>query len=173
MLDRIGASWRAQNRAAASALAAIGELFSYRLARCSDTEDWAVDTEAAVSAEVAAALRMSQGLAASQFRYARASRAAAEAAVVFAGEIDQRTFATIVYPNDLITDRDLLATVDGQLALTVVRAIDDSRPAGRTVARSSPRPTPMRSAAARSDASNARSGSPISRVACRKFTAAC
>ena len=52
----------------------IGELFSYRLARCSDTEDWAVDTEAAVSAEVAAALRMSQGLAASQLRYARAMR---------------------------------------------------------------------------------------------------
>ena len=56
LLDRIGASWRAQNRAAAAALAAIGELFAYRLSRCSDTEDWAVDTEAAVSAEVAAAL---------------------------------------------------------------------------------------------------------------------
>ena len=61
LLDRIGASWRAQNRAAAAALVAIGELFGYRLARCSDTEEWAVDTEAAVSAEVAAALRMSQG----------------------------------------------------------------------------------------------------------------
>src|ERR1700751_6168185 len=61
-LDRIGASWRAQNRAAASALVAIGELFAYRLTRCSDTEEWAVDTEAAVSAEVAATLRMSQGL---------------------------------------------------------------------------------------------------------------
>jgi hypothetical protein len=73
LLDRIGASWRAQNRgAAAAALVAIGELFAYRLTRCSDTEDWAVDTEAAVSAEVAAALRMGQGLAASQLRYARA-----------------------------------------------------------------------------------------------------
>ena len=61
-------SWRAQNRAAASALAAIGELFGYRIARCSDTEGWAVDTEAAVSAEVAAALRISQGLAAGQLR---------------------------------------------------------------------------------------------------------
>src|SRR5580704_16105294 len=72
LLDRIGASWRAQNRGAAAALVAIGELFAYRLTRCSDTEDWAVDTEAAVSAEVAAALRMGQGLAASQLRYARA-----------------------------------------------------------------------------------------------------
>ena len=123
LLDRIGASWRAQNRAAAAALAAIGELFAYRLTRCSDTEDWAVDTEAAVSAEVAAALRMSQGLAASQLRYARAMRERLPklAEVFKAGDIDQRTFATIVYRTDLITDRDVLATVDGQLALTVVR----------------------------------------------------
>ena len=122
-LDRIGASWRAQNRAAAAMLAAVGELFGYRLARCSDTEDWAVDTEAAVSAEVAAALRMSQGLAASQLRYARAMRERLPklAEVFKAGDIDQRTFATIVYRTDLITDPDLLATVDGQLALTVVR----------------------------------------------------
>jgi hypothetical protein len=123
LLDRIGASWRAQNRAAAAALVAIGELFAYRLTRCSDTEDWAVDTEAAVSAEVAAALRMSQGLAASQLRYARAMRERLPklAEVFQAGDIDQQTFATIVYRTDLITDRDVLATVDGQLALTVVR----------------------------------------------------
>jgi hypothetical protein len=122
-LDRIGASWRAQNRAAAAALVAIGELFGYRLARCSDTEEWAVDTEAAVSAEVAAALRMSHGLAGSQLRYARAMRERLPklAEVFKAGDIDQRTFATIVYRTDLITDRDVLATVDGQLALTVVR----------------------------------------------------
>jgi Domain of unknown function (DUF222) len=123
LLDRIGASWRDQNRGAAAALAAIGELFAYRLTRCSDTEEWAVDTEAAVSAEVAAALRMSQGLAASQLRYARAMRERLPklAEVFQAGDIDQRTFATIVYRTDLITDRDVLATVDGQLALTVVR----------------------------------------------------
>jgi len=123
LLDRIGASWREQNRGAAAALAAIGELFAYRLARCSDTEDWAVDTEAAVSAEVAAALRMSQGLAASQLRYARAMRERLPrlAEVFKAGDIDQRTFATIVYRTDLITDGDVLAVVDGQLALTVAR----------------------------------------------------
>jgi hypothetical protein len=123
LLDRIGASWRAQNRAAAAALVAVGELFGYRLARCSDTEDWAVDTEAAVSAEVAAALRISQGLAASQLRYARAMRERLPklAEVFKAGDIDQRTFATIVYRTDLITDRDLLAVVDGQLALIAVR----------------------------------------------------
>jgi uncharacterized protein DUF222 len=122
LVDRIGASWRAQNRGAAAALTAIGELFAYRLTRCSDTEEWAVDTEAAVSAEVAAALRMSQGLAASQLRYARAMRERLPrlAEVFGAGDIDQRTFATAVYRTDLITDPELLATVDGQLALAVV-----------------------------------------------------
>src|SRR5437764_14021210 len=123
LVDRIGASWRAQNRGAAAALTAIGELFAYRLTRCSDTEEWAVDTEAAVSAEVAAELRMSQGLAASQLRYARAMRERLPklAEVFRAGDIDQRTFATIVYRTDLITDKDLLATVDRQLALAVPR----------------------------------------------------
>ncbi|MGB6208109.1 MAG: hypothetical protein WBF82_14235, partial [Mycobacterium sp.] len=41
LVDRICAATRAENRAAAAGLAAIGELFGYRLSRCSDTEDWA------------------------------------------------------------------------------------------------------------------------------------
>jgi hypothetical protein len=123
LVDRIVASWRAQNRAAAASFVAIGELFAYRLARCSDTEEWAIDTEEAVSAELAAALRISQGLAGNQLRYARAMRERLpKVAEAFkAGDIDQRTFATIVYRTDLITDREVLAAVDGQLALTVVR----------------------------------------------------
>ena len=66
---------------------------------------------------------MSQGLASSQLRYARAMRERLPklADVFRAGDIDQRTFATIVYRTDLITDPDVLATVDGQLALAVVR----------------------------------------------------
>ncbi|HXS84600.1 MAG TPA: HNH endonuclease signature motif containing protein [Mycobacterium sp.] len=123
LLDRIAGSWRDQNRAAAAALAAIGELFAYRLTRCSDTEDWAVDTEAAVSAEVAAALRMSQALAGSQLRYARAMRERLPklAEVFKSGDIDQRTFATVVYRTDLISDPEVLAAVDGQLAVVVPR----------------------------------------------------
>jgi hypothetical protein len=48
LVDGIRASWRAQNRAAAALVTAIGQLFGYRLSRCSDTEDWAIDTEEAV-----------------------------------------------------------------------------------------------------------------------------
>ena len=123
LLDRICAATRAENRAAAAQLAAIGELFGYRLSRCSDTEEWAVDTEEALAAEVSAALRISQALAASRLRYARAMRERLPKVgeVFAAGDIDFRMFATIVYRTDLITDPDVLVAVDAQLAVAVPR----------------------------------------------------
>ncbi|OBI41504.1 hypothetical protein A5707_07220 [Mycobacterium kyorinense] len=123
LVDRICASAREENRAAAAQLVAIGELFGYRLSRCSNTEEWAVDTEEAVTAEVAAALRISQALAGSRLRYARAMRERLPklAEVFKAGDIDYRMFQTIVFRTDLITDRDVMATVDAQLAVNVPR----------------------------------------------------
>ena len=123
IVDRICAATRAENQAAAAQLAAIGELFGYRLSRCSETEDWAIDTEEAVTAEVAAALRISQGLAGSRLRYARAmrERLPKTAQVFTAGDIDYRVFQTIVYRTDLIADPDVLAAVDDQLAVNVPR----------------------------------------------------
>ncbi|ORA65393.1 hypothetical protein BST25_23325, partial [Mycobacterium heidelbergense] len=50
LLDRIGAASRAENRAAAAQLVGIGELFAYRLSRCGETEEWAIDTMEAVAA---------------------------------------------------------------------------------------------------------------------------
>jgi hypothetical protein len=44
LVEEIGAAARAENRAAAAQLDAIGRLFGYRLSRCSETEDWAIDT---------------------------------------------------------------------------------------------------------------------------------
>jgi hypothetical protein len=123
LVDRICTSTRTENQAAAAQLTAIGELFGYRLSRCSDTEEWAVDTEEAVTAEVAAALRISQALAASRLRYARAMRERLpKTAKVFAvGDIDFRVFCTIVYRTDLITDPDVVASVDARLAANVAR----------------------------------------------------
>jgi hypothetical protein len=123
LVDRICASSRAENRAAAAQLSAIGELFGYRLSRCSDTEAWAIDTEAAVAAEVGAALRISQGLAASRLRYARAMRERLPqvGALFTAGDIDFRMFTTIVYRTDLIVDPAVLAAVDAELAVKVPR----------------------------------------------------
>jgi hypothetical protein len=113
LVDRICGSARAENRAAAAQLVAIGELFGYRLSRCSETEDWAIDTMEAVAAEVGAALRISQGLAASRVRYARAMR---ERLPKVGG-----LFQTIVYRTDLITDPDVLAAVDAEVAVKVQR----------------------------------------------------
>src|SRR5271156_1415959 len=123
MVERICVATRFENRAAAAQLDAIWELFSYRLSRCSETEDWAIDTMEAVAAEVAAGLRISQGLAGSRLRYARAlrERLPQVGEVFAAGDIDYRTFATIVYRTDLITDPGVLAAVDAQLALKLPR----------------------------------------------------
>lgn len=122
-VERICSSARAENRAAAAHLVAIGELFALRLRRCGETEEWAVDTTAAVTAEVAAALRISQALAGSRLRYARAMREQLpKVAEIFkTGDIDVRLFQTIAYRTDLITDREVLAAVDQELAVTVPR----------------------------------------------------
>jgi Domain of unknown function (DUF222) len=114
---------RVQNRAAAAELAAIGRLFAYRLSRCSETEDWAIDTMEAVAGEVGAALRISQGLAASRVRYARAlrERLPKVGEVFKAGDIDYRTFQTIVFRTDLIDEAEVLAAVDARLAANVGR----------------------------------------------------
>ena len=123
LVDEVCVAARAENRAAAAQLDAIGRLFGYRLSRCSETEDWAIDTMEAVAAEVAAALRIGQGLAASRVRYARAMRKRLPkvAEVFLAGDIDFRLFATIVYRTDLITDEQVLAAVDAELAVKVPR----------------------------------------------------
>ncbi|WP_082972727.1 HNH endonuclease signature motif containing protein, partial [Mycobacterium sp. E2497] len=123
LLERVSWCARAENRAAAAQLCCVGELFAYRLSRCGETEEWAVDTEAAVAAEIAAELRISQGMAASRVRYARAMRERLPkvGAVFKAGEIDFRMFQTLVFRTDLITDAEVLAAVDVQLAANVVR----------------------------------------------------
>jgi hypothetical protein len=121
LVDRICALSRVENRAAAAQLARIGELFAYRLSRCSENEEWAIDTMEAVSAEVAAALGISQGSAGSRLRYARAmrERLTKVGALFAAGDIDYRMFQTIVYRTDLITDPEVLAAVDAELAVSL------------------------------------------------------
>ncbi|BBY39334.1 hypothetical protein MMAN_34680 [Mycobacterium mantenii] len=123
LLERIGVFSRVENRAAAEQLTAIGDLFAHRLSRCSECEEWAVDTEAAVSAEVAAELRIGQGLAGSKVRYARAMRERLpEVGAVFAaGDIDYSMFQTIVFRTGLIDDPEVLARVDAELAVNAAR----------------------------------------------------
>jgi Domain of unknown function (DUF222) len=121
LLEGICAFARLENRAAAAQLVGIGELFAYRLSRCSEDEDWAMDTMAAVAAEVGAALRIGQGMAETKLTYARAMRERLPRVgeLFKAGDIDYRAFQTIVFQTDLITDAQVLASVDAELCVKV------------------------------------------------------
>ena len=123
LIDDIGASGRAEARAAAARLVAIGKLFAIRMAERGETPEWAVDTWAAVGAEIAAALRISLAMAGSYMHYALAlrNRLPAVATAFCAGDIDFWTFRTIVYRTDLITDAAALEQVDAALAVRAAR----------------------------------------------------
>ena len=135
LVQRMGAAARAENRAAGARLAVIGELDLLRLRQVGERETWCTDTQEAVTAEVAAGLGITQGLAASYLYYSRAmrTRLPGVGALLQAGDIDYRMFQTIVYRTDLITDPDVLAAVDAELAAKVPRwpAMTPGRLAGQ------------------------------------------
>ncbi len=123
LVDRMCESWRLEAQVVAARLDAIGDLFELRRTQRGEEADWAVDTWAAVGAEVAAAFRVSLAMAGSFMRYALAMRERLPqvAAVFRAGDINYRLFQTIVYRTDLITDAEVLAAVDGELAVRAAR----------------------------------------------------
>jgi hypothetical protein len=114
VVDRICEASRAENRSAGARLAAIGDLDVLRLRECGERESWTTDTWDAISAEVAAALHISQALASSYLNYSRAmrNRLPRIGAALIAGDISYSTFQTIVYRTDLITDPEVMAAVD-------------------------------------------------------------
>ena len=122
-MERLRAAVRTENRAAGQRLAVIGELDVLWLRQVGERETWCTDTQEAITAEVAAALGITQGLAASYLEYSRAMRLRLPKVgeLLRAGDIDYRTFQTIVYRTDLITDSDVLAAVDAELAVKVAR----------------------------------------------------
>ena len=119
MGGRIRAAARVQNQAAGAQLVAIGELFGYRLARCAENVAGAVDTKAAVAGEVGAGLRISQALASSKLRYARALRERCRRWVrCCVPAISIRAFATIVY-RTMPSSTAVMARVDERVAAKV------------------------------------------------------
>ena len=124
LLDSISADARAENRAAARGLVSINNLYRLRLREHGGShDDWAIDTIDQVTAEVAAKLRISQGLAANRVKDAIAmgSRLPQVGTVFRAGDIDYLMFAAIVSRTELITDPARLAAVDAELSLAVAR----------------------------------------------------
>jgi hypothetical protein len=123
VMRRLRAAARAENRAAGQRLAVIGELDLLWLRRFGERETWGTDTHDAITAEIVATLGITRGLADSYLDYARAMRLRLPrvGALLVAGDIDYRTFQTIVFRTDLITDAQVLAAVDAELALKVAR----------------------------------------------------
>ena len=72
LFKRLTSVARLENQAAAQRLRVIADIFELRRRERGEREDWAVDTWAAVGAEVAAALRLSLGKANSYMNYALA-----------------------------------------------------------------------------------------------------
>jgi hypothetical protein len=122
-MRRLREAARAENRAAGQRLTVIGELDLLWLRRFGERDTWGTDTHDAITAEIVAALGITRGLADSHLDYARAMRLRLPrvGALLVAGDIDYRTFQTIVYRTDLITDTQVLAAVDAELALKVAR----------------------------------------------------
>jgi len=123
LVDRICAASRAENQAAGQRLVAVGELHVLRAREAGGCEDWATDTWDAVAAEVAAALRVSPALASSYVGYAQVMRDQLPqvGAALVAGDISYAVFQTIVYRTALISDPEVLAGVDAELAARVRR----------------------------------------------------
>jgi hypothetical protein len=122
-MQLLRASARAENRAAGQRLAVIGELDLLWLRHFGERETWGTDTHDAITDEIAAALGVTRGMADSYLDYARAMqlRLPRVGALLVAGDIDYRTFQTIVYRTDLIADPDALSAVDAALAAKVTR----------------------------------------------------
>lgn len=123
LLDRMREARRAEACAAAERLVAVGELLVLRCRESGERPDWAADTWEAVAAQVAAALQCSVAMGHSHLRYAMAmcDRLPQVAKAFQAGDIDYRAFQTIVFRTDLITDSEVLAKVDAQVAVLVSR----------------------------------------------------
>jgi hypothetical protein len=123
IVDRVCASARAENRAAAQMLVSIDELYRLRLRENGGHDDWAIDTVDQVAAEVAAALRIAQKLAADRVGDAIAMRRRLPRVgdVFLAGDIDYLMFQALVSRTWLITDDGVLAAADVELSQAVTR----------------------------------------------------
>ncbi|BBU24632.1 HNH endonuclease signature motif containing protein [Mycobacterium xenopi] len=123
LVQRMAAAVRAENRAVGQRLTIIGELDVLRSREVGERETWLTDTQEALSAEIGAALGIAPALAASYLYYSPALRLRLPrvGALLVAGDIDYRTFQTIVYRTELLIDDDVMAAVDAQLAVRIPR----------------------------------------------------
>lgn len=159
LLQRAVDSARGESRLAAARLDAIAAVVHDAVrADGGVTDDWLHDAVGAATIDIAAALRVSRGVADWQVRYAHDMhhRLPMLAARFRVGEISEYVFRTAAFRTGLVLDREVLARVDRILARRMPRWDRSDAPTCTTGStRSSATSTPTRCAAARSIASNA------------------
>ncbi|WP_460357142.1 DUF222 domain-containing protein [Mycobacterium sp. ZZG] len=119
LIDAARASARAENAACARKLAVMAEIFTRRTGLpAGDRESWWIDPEAAVTAELAAAQNITQGLASHQAHrgVALRDRLPTVFTLFTAGLISDLLARTIIWRTYLITDPAVMAAVDTERA---------------------------------------------------------
>jgi hypothetical protein len=97
----------------------VGRFAQRRIEQGTDEHNfWCVDDWEVIAAEIGAELGISRGRASSQMRYGMTllERFPKLCEVFLAGAVDFRVIAAAIYRTDLITDADVLAKIDEQLA---------------------------------------------------------
>jgi Domain of unknown function (DUF222)/HNH endonuclease len=114
---------RTEAQATGRRLNAVADLMALRYRRHGDRAEWVADAWDAISAELAAALRISRALASRYMSDAEVlrERLPKVGECLAAGDIDYAMFVVIATRTALITDPDALATVDEQVALRAPR----------------------------------------------------
>lgn len=119
LLEAMGEAQQAERAAFARQLMAVGHFAVRRMdAVYAEHEFWCVDDWEAIAAEVGAELGISRGRASSQMRYGQVliERFPKLGEVFAAGRVDFWVIAAAIFRTDLITDGDVLARIDAQLA---------------------------------------------------------
>ncbi len=123
LIDAAMASTRAENAACARKLAVMAELFIRRTGLPADERlDWWVDPEAAVTAELAAAHNITQGLALHQAHRAVVlrDRLPKVGQLFLQGLISDLLARAIVCRTEMIIDQEVIAAVDAELATEIL-----------------------------------------------------
>ena len=120
LLAEMSAGRRAERSAVARRLMAAGRLCLVRMAGLDslDRFQWCIDNWEAAAAEVGAELGISRARASSEMNYGieLVERLPKLGAAMAAGEVDFRVVAVVVFRAGLITDEQVLAKIDTQLA---------------------------------------------------------
>jgi hypothetical protein len=120
LLAEMAAAQRVERASVARRLLAAGRLCQVRMTDRDrwDRLQWCIDNWEAVAAEVAAELGISRARASSQMNYGLEllERLPKLGAAMAAGLVDFRVVAVVVFRTGLITDPQVLATIDARLA---------------------------------------------------------